>query len=165
MAAALLVLGGVLLLADFTPVMAGACAEGPASSTVALSALVGRLALAPTCHQRPERSFLVASKRMAACARCTGLYAGSMLAGILVLAGARLRPGAGRAVVLASLAAMALDVAAGIAWPSWDHPMLRFATGLAVVASTGLAAAAVLTSVQPPESNQSLIVASTSAPR
>jgi hypothetical protein len=36
---------------------------------------------------------------------------------------------------------MAADVAAGIAWPAWDVPLLRFATGLAFASAAACAAA------------------------
>ena len=32
------------------------------------------------CHQRPERSFFIATTQVPVCARCTGLYAGAALA-------------------------------------------------------------------------------------
>ena len=35
-----------------------------------------RLAYAPLCHQNPERSLELASRPMAVCARCSGLYFG-----------------------------------------------------------------------------------------
>ena len=46
------------------------------------AAAVLRLAYAPLCHQLPDRSFTVAGRPAAVCARCSGLYAGG-LAGLL----------------------------------------------------------------------------------
>lgn len=43
------------------------------------------------CHQRPERSFMLAGASLPVCARCTGLYVGALVAGGLLLA--RGRPG------------------------------------------------------------------------
>jgi uncharacterized membrane protein len=37
----------------------------------------------PTCHQLPERSFLVFGYPMAVCARCFGVYAGFLAAALL----------------------------------------------------------------------------------
>jgi uncharacterized membrane protein len=35
------------------------------------------------CHQRPERSFHLASRPMPVCARCTGIYAGAAIAAVV----------------------------------------------------------------------------------
>jgi uncharacterized membrane protein len=37
------------------------------------------------CHQRPERSFHLASISLPVCARCVGIYAGAALVGIVVV--------------------------------------------------------------------------------
>ena len=56
-----------------------------------------RVAYAPLCHQRAERSLEIGSGTQAVCARCSGLYAGAtigLFAAALGLAGSgrRLRP-------------------------------------------------------------------------
>ena len=40
-------------------------------------------AFSHVCHQQPERSFFVAGLPLAVCARCTGLYAGFVIATLL----------------------------------------------------------------------------------
>ena len=102
-------------------------------------AAVARLALAPTCHQLPERSFRAAGETLPACTRCTGLHASGLLGGLLALllpAAIVARLPAPRLLVLVGLAPMAADVAAGLFLDGWDHPWLRAATGL--VAGTAL---------------------------
>jgi hypothetical protein len=43
--------------------------------------------------------------------------------------------------VLASLAWMAVDVALGVLLPTWDHPVLRLASGAVAVVAIALAGA------------------------
>ena len=99
---------------------------------------VARAALSPTCHQWVERSFAIGGHPLAACARCVGLHA-SGLAAMLVLLPARsfVASHRGTLAVIASAAwaLLALDVAGGMALPAWDHPWIRFATGLLAGAS------------------------------
>jgi uncharacterized membrane protein len=61
---------------------------------LAIGLWVAALLLAPAalfpigafiCHQRPERSFFVHGQQLPVCARCTGLYAGALLAAPLAL--------------------------------------------------------------------------------
>lgn len=124
-------LGALALLCGLT--LAGADLAGPLLGAGHPAALVSRAALAGTCHQRPERSFVVRGEPLAACARCSGLHAAGLAGGALLLflpgtAGARWpRP---RRLVLFGLLPLGLDVGAGLAWTSWDHPWLRAATGL-----------------------------------
>jgi uncharacterized membrane protein len=37
------------------------------------------------CHQRPERSFVIAGHTLPVCARCTGLYISALIGGLLAL--------------------------------------------------------------------------------
>ena len=57
-------------------------------------AWLGRLALAPACHQIPDRCLDLGAGALPVCARCAGLYVGGFL-GLLVSActGRSLKPG------------------------------------------------------------------------
>lgn len=61
------------------------------------------------CHQRPERSFVLAGTTLPVCARCTGLYVGAAVSAIAVV-GWRRRPSAAGNV--AARARLALGLAA-----------------------------------------------------
>ncbi|MBN2542044.1 DUF2085 domain-containing protein [bacterium] len=37
----------------------------------------------PTCHQEPARSYFIFGKQLPVCARCTGIYVGMFIGGIL----------------------------------------------------------------------------------
>lgn len=93
-----------------------------------------RAVMATSCHQRPDRSFRLAGRPFPACARCTGLHGAPLVAGLALLAPwpAGVRRLRARALVLAAAAVMGLDVIAGAVVPSWDWPVLRAATGLAL---------------------------------
>jgi len=87
----------------------------------------------PLCHQIPERSFALFGRPLAVCARCTGIYAGT-LAGLLaypkVRGFATLRLPSTKLFLLLS-APIAADAASrwiGL-WSSGN--LLRFLTGLA----------------------------------
>jgi len=96
-------------------------------------ALLSLAALAPTCHQRPERSFTLAGVPLGSCARCTGVHAAGLAGGVLLLllpaAALSLLPSP-RRLLLLGLTPLVLDAGAGVLWSSWDHPWLRAATGL-----------------------------------
>ena len=132
--AALLVFGLIVLSADVAPALA------PLGAREAGLAAAARLALRPTCHQRPERSLTARGVPMAACARCVGLHAGAALAGAALLAGAT--ASAAWRVRLAIVAgALAVDVVGGMAG-CWDVPLVRFALGAAFAFVTVAAAVA-----------------------
>jgi len=121
--AALLALASVVLVISFLPVLV------PVGSLAAAS----RAGLRGTCHQRPERSFDVGGVPLGACARCTGLHLGGMLAGLLLVVRPRTRSSAALAAV--ATVALGADVTAGILFASWDHPWLRFASGVMLACS------------------------------
>ena len=86
--------------------------------------------LHPVCHQIPERSFHLFGEPLAACHRCTGLYAGFTL-GVLIwpwLPGLAARLSAHPRWVVVFFVPLLVD------WAMvWNTPATRFATG--VVAS------------------------------
>ena len=93
------------------------------------------------CHQRPERSFVVAGHPLPVCARCTGVYAAVPLACLLAvtLPGGRARrlwawAGTLRGVLIAALPTAATVVVEWIT--GWTDPGLRAATG-ALLGFTG----------------------------
>lgn len=119
-----LVSGLALGFADFAAPLFGE--QHPATQ-------LSRAALAPTCHQRAERSFTVDGVGLASCARCTGLHAAGIAGGawlLVVPAAAGFRLPRPRRLALLGVVPLLLDVAAGLCWSSWDHPWLRAATGL-----------------------------------
>lgn len=133
-------LAGILSLATLCIGLAAALAPAPVAAAA-------RAALAGTCHQRSERSLAIGSAPLGACARCTGLHASGVagLALAVVLGAARMirrRQYLARATIVAVLV-LAVDVAAGMAWPGWDHPWIRLATGLAAGALLACSGAAV----------------------
>ncbi len=65
-----------------------ATSPGPFPSHLAATTYVVGAAV---CHQRPERSFHVASARLPVCARCTGLYLSATLGAIAGVAWAASR--------------------------------------------------------------------------
>jgi uncharacterized membrane protein len=130
-------LGGVLVLADLAPIVAGR------SARQAGLAAACRVALAPTCHQRPERSLHFGGIPLAACARCVGIHAGGVVGGLALLFAASARLRRGRFLVLAATLVLVLDVAAG-SWSAWDLAPLRVATGILFAAAIAIAAGAAL---------------------
>ena len=133
LAFALIGLGAILVLADLSPLFAARSARH------AEVAQACRVALAPTCHQRAERSLHVGHVALASCARCVGLHAGGLLGGLVLLLWTNSVPSRARALVLAATAVLMIDVAAG-ALTSWDHALIRLVTGLVFVVALALAA-------------------------
>ena len=87
------------------------------------------LAFAPICHQRPERTLVLAGHAMSVCSRCAGLYAGVAL-GALV-AWPRLGSTRYRSVFAIAAALLLMDV---VAQDSGLHPvwhLSRLLTGAA----------------------------------
>lgn len=130
--AALIALGGLLVLADLSPLVAGRSAGHAAVAQAC------RVSIAPTCHQRPERSLSFGGIPLAACARCVGLHAGGVVGGLALLLGLSAGPSRARLLVLAATMGLVLDVAAG-AWGAWDVAPLRLATGVAFVVAVAIA--------------------------
>jgi uncharacterized membrane protein len=126
------VLGAVLAAADLSPLLASPSSPWRSAA---------RLALAPTCHQRPDRCFRLGQEPMPACARCVGLHASGLLGGLLLTLGGVRTPSAWcpRGAVLVAGALLAADVALGTVVHTWDHPGLRFALGLLAGSSLLLA--------------------------
>lgn len=76
------------------------------------------------CHQRPERSFHLWTSQLPVCARCTGIYAGAALAGVLALSdrGGRMRQWDRRALTVLSIAAAPTLLTLAYEWISGDMP-------------------------------------------
>jgi uncharacterized membrane protein len=90
------------------------------------------------CHQIPERSFVLFGHPLAACHRCTGLYAG-FLAGVLLLpATGPVREALGARPRLAVLFFIPMVVDA-VLLPG-NTPATRFLTGLVAALPVGLMA-------------------------
>ena len=87
---------------------------------------------APVCHQLPGRSFFFRGFPLAVCARCLGIYVGSLAGLVLypfIRGFSRIALPAGRLFLLASFP-IGLDFAGGLLG-LWSSPNeLRFATGL-----------------------------------
>lgn len=83
------------------------------------------------CHQRPERSFVIAGNQLAVCARCTGLYAGSAAAAPLALLAASSLTGArARRILLLAGAPTALTWSLEFAGLAAFSNMARFIAAL-----------------------------------
>jgi uncharacterized membrane protein len=106
----------------------------PRAARVALG-----LALAPICHQRPERTLVFAGHAMSVCSRCAGLYMGVALGALLawpLLSERRWR----KALAIAA-GAMAIDVLSqdlGL-HPVWHGARLATGALAGYVASAWLA--------------------------
>lgn len=119
---AALVIAGLALILDLVPAL-----PVPPEATV-----LARAALAPTCHQIPERSLVLSGGPSAACARCVGLHFGGLLAGVALVVAplGAWRRWPERRLLLAGIAPLVIDASLGMSLPSWDHPWLRVATGV-----------------------------------
>jgi len=114
------------------PLAAYAATHGSNLSAAAIYAIGSVI-----CHQRPERSFHLWSAQLPVCARCTGIYFGAALGGVVAILTA---PRSGSAVwQSATPARIALALAVAPAalslvyeWVTGDTPsnMLRAATGI-----------------------------------
>jgi uncharacterized membrane protein len=91
---------------------------------------------ATVCHADPQRSFA----GVPVCHRCSGIYGGLALGGLLALVAPRVpfERGAWWALAIGPLAA---QIALGLLVPAADQWWLRLATGLAFGALTALAVA------------------------
>jgi uncharacterized membrane protein len=77
------------------------------------------------CHQRPERSFVLAGMPMPVCARCAGLYASGALGAAAAWASARRRlalPGAGGTRLLLATAAAPTVATVALEWLGLVQP-------------------------------------------
>lgn len=92
-----------------------------------------RLVFAPTCHQMAERSYALLGGVMAVCQRCTGIYGGMALGGVLFTLLARWDTRLWtrtRLVLAVSVVPMALDWSLGY-FNLWAGlPWLRTLTGI-----------------------------------
>lgn len=96
-----------------------------------------RLAFAPYCHQRADRSFELAGVVLPVCARCTGLWVGALLGAVVLplLRDVRAVPSPTWLVVAA--APMALDLAlehvVGQAPQAWSRALTGACLGATAV--------------------------------
>ena len=95
-----------------------------------------RSALAPICHQLPERTIVLAGHTMAACSRCAGVYAGIAAGALFVMP--RVGRGGWRIAFAVAAVALALDV---LAQTLRVHPVWH-ATRLLTGAACGYTASA-----------------------
>ena len=87
------------------------------------------LSMKPLCHQIAERSFFIAGNKMALCARCTGIFAGLAIFGIISLI-LRERARISMRTMMIFIAPMAIDGVAQI-FGLWTTPNVpRFITGV-----------------------------------
>ena len=87
------------------------------------------LSMKPICHQMASRSFFIAGNKMALCTRCTGIFAGLAVFGIISLI-LRERARISMRVMMIFIAPMAIDGVAQI-FGLWMTPNLpRFITGV-----------------------------------
>lgn len=101
---------------------------------------VGRFAFHGLCHQLPERSFAIGDAVMGLCHRCTGLYGGVALGGLVAALGARVDP-ASRPIWIATGGLMLAQVALGWLFDALDLWPLRVLTGVVLGGWGGLALA------------------------
>ena len=109
----------ILFLAFAAPLLV---AVSPKAATVAY------MALKPLCHQISERSFHILGNKMGLCGRCTGIFSGLVLFGVIsLIAGERWRISVVAMIVF--IAPMAID---GLAesFGLWNTSNIaRFITG------------------------------------
>src|SRR5690606_25838563 len=101
---------------------------------------VGHFAFHGLCHQIPERSFGAGDAIMGVCHRCSGIYAGVALGGLLAALGARVDPAA-RPIWIATAGLMLAQVALGWLFDALDLWPLRVLTGVVLGGWGGLALA------------------------
>jgi hypothetical protein len=120
-----------------------------------LGAGAAYLAGRAVCHQRPERSFVMAGHPLPVCARCAGMYVAAPLACLLALLlpagrGRRLWAWSGtRRGILVAATPAAISVA--VEWVTgWTDPATRAATGAVVgFGGAGLVCASIAASAAP----------------
>jgi uncharacterized membrane protein len=131
---------GVGLLLLLTMTFAGVLATAPLWAPGSAVAAASRFAFSTLCHQLPWRSFRVDGCAMAICHRCTGIYAGVGLGGLLAALGLRVDPRNLRVwVPLGGL--MLAQVVAGWITDALDLWPLRVTTGVLLGGWGGLALA------------------------
>lgn len=84
------------------------------------------------CHRRPERSFFYKGRQFPVCARCTGIFAGYLVGGYVVLAVSGTHPLAG----LLCMAPLAIDGGVQLYTAYESTNLRRFFTG--ILAGIGL---------------------------
>jgi uncharacterized membrane protein len=92
--------GGLTALAIVWAVLIVAAPVALRSAATALPASVLYVAASRICHQRPERSFIIADYQMPVCARCSGLYLSAAVGTLLAWRSRRSIAHVPRAVLL-----------------------------------------------------------------
>jgi len=99
-------------------------------------AIASHIVLSGLCHQMDWRSFSLDGHVMAVCHRCTGIYLGLGLGGLLAFA-RRVDPRSPKAW-LAGAAPTLIQLALAVPWPFFDAWWLRLITGAMTGAAGGL---------------------------
>lgn len=88
-----------------------------------------------TCHQLPERSFMLLDHPLAVCHRCSGIYLGLFLGTLLSPLFNRISPRARRACIISASALLALDAVIPLTGLWSGFTLCRFLTGFIFGAS------------------------------
>ncbi len=103
------------------PLAAVVLGRQPEAGPSRVAASLVYVAGAVVCHQKPERSFLLAGQPLPVCARCTGIYIGAAIAAVALAGGhvvvrrRRVSPWDARRVRRVGLVAL-LPTLATLAW-------------------------------------------------
>jgi uncharacterized membrane protein len=117
-----LVAAGVLWLAV---ILLAPLAIASSHGVLSLGAACTYAAGSRICHQRPARCFWIHGRPMPVCARCTGIYAGAAVAGLLGLvfaSGWASAWSSRRARLALALAALPTVVSWGLEYAGFAHP-------------------------------------------
>jgi uncharacterized membrane protein len=136
------------------PLAAYGASRPAGSSTWYAFALLAYTLGSAVCHQRPERSFHLWSSQLPVCARCTGIYAGAALAGLVAVAGSAVLQRASQRIARSALVALAIAAAPALVtlayeWTTGRMPA-NWIRGLSGVPLGAMLAVVVLSAVRPP---------------
>jgi uncharacterized membrane protein len=101
-----------------------------AANSFPISSTAAYLFFSGLCHQIPERSFWLAGRPLAACHRCTGVYAGLFLGSLIVMRWMHRSPRIRRSWAIAAIVPLFLDALSPYLGLWNNSPFSRFITGL-----------------------------------